>query len=85
MSSLAHDGAVYRRAETITKDDATNIPGGRTDAIHVGGAGNVVVVFPNDSTCTFTCAAGDILPVAAKRVNSTNTTATLMSALYATG
>ena len=85
MSTLSSDGTIYRRAETITKHDTTDIPGGRTDAIHVGGAGNVVVVFPNDSTCTFTCAAGDILPVAAKRVNSTSTTATAMTALYATG
>jgi len=85
MSSLAFDGVVYRRAAAITPHDTTNIATGPADAVYVGGAGNVVVVFENDSTVTMTAPAGAILPVRAKRVNSTSTTATALVALYATG
>lgn len=43
----------------------------------VGGAGNVVVVLADDSTCTYTSVpAGTYLLVRCKRVNSTGTTAT---------
>ena len=73
---------VYNKAAAITKSDTVDIADGITQAIYVGGAGVVVVVFPGGSTASFTCVAGQILPVQAKRVNSTNTTATLMVALY---
>ena len=77
----------YNKGVAITKSDSANFgpngtPDGCCSAIYVGGAGIVVVVFQDDSTASFTCIAGQILPVKAKRVNSTNTTATLMIALY---
>jgi hypothetical protein len=76
----------YTYGVAITKSDANNFAQVSDrftcDAIYVGGAGVVVVVFPDGSTQQFTCIAGQILPVAAVRVNSTNTTATLMIALY---
>jgi hypothetical protein len=72
----------YNLGADITKSDTVNIPQGLTDAIYVGGAGIVVVVWQNDTTSNFTAIAGEILPVKAKRVNSTTTTATLMVALY---
>lgn len=74
----------YNKGVSITKSDTDNFPDvdGPCASIFVGGAGVVVVVFENDSTASFTCVAGEILPVKAKRVNSTNTTATLMVALY---
>jgi hypothetical protein len=64
----------------ITKHDSTNFDV-QCRAIFVGGAGVVAVVFPNDNLVNFTCVAGTVLPVRAKRVNSTNTTATLMVGL----
>ena len=80
--------AVYNHATSIVPSDSTNIvyPVGRrhTDAIYVGGAGIVPVVFPNDTVVEFTAVAGEILPVAAKRVNNTNLTASLLKALYLT-
>lgn len=79
---LNTDALIYARAATITKHDSTNIPEGPTDAIYVGGSGNMVVVFMDNSTVTFAVVAGQVLPVRAKRVNSTNTTATNMAALY---
>jgi hypothetical protein len=74
----------YNKATAITKSDTDNFPtnDGPCDAIFVGGAGIVVAVFENDTTAQFTCVAGQLLPVRAKRVNSTTTTATLMVALY---
>lgn len=72
----------YNVCLAITKSDSVNFPQGLCDAIYIGGAGVVVVVMQDDSTASFTCVAGQILPVRAKRVNSTSTTATLMIALY---
>lgn len=80
----------YNLAQDITKHDTNNItryitiggPSGLTDAVYVGGAGVLVAVWEDGATSSFTCVAGQVLPVAIKRVNSTNTTATLMLALY---
>lgn len=74
----------YNKAVLITKSDTVNFPDvdGPCEAIFVGGAGIVVVVFENDTTAQFTCVAGQVLEVRAKRVNSTTTSATLMNALY---
>ena len=78
----------YNRADAVTKSDTVNLPyslstGYRlTDALYVGGAGIVVAVMQDDTAVQFTCVAGQVLPVAMKRVNSTTTTATLMVALY---
>jgi hypothetical protein len=77
----------YNVASAITPSDTvninlnTNLPDS-TDAIWVGGAGIVVAVLTNDRTANFTCTAGTLLPIKAKRVNATTTTATLMVALY---
>lgn len=52
------------------------------DAIHVGGAGNIVVVQENDVAVTLTgCLAGHVYRLRGKRVNSTSTTATNMTGL----
>lgn len=66
----------------ITPDDAANFSQ-VTRAIWVGGAGNVVVVWSDDTTSTLVgVAAGTLLPVRAKRVNATSTTATSMVGLH---
>lgn len=76
----------FKEWAAITKDDAANIQYGGLDrppdAIFVGGAGVVALVDQRGAVVNFTCAAGQVLPVQAKRVNSTNTTATLLVALY---
>lgn len=51
-------------------------------AIWVGGAGVVALVSESGAVTNYTCVAGTILPVRSKRVNSANTTATLLVALY---
>ncbi len=80
----------YNRAVAITKSDTVNfIPsvastGGwpTSEAIYVGGAGIVAAVFQDGTVVNFTAAAGEILPIRCIRVNDTDTTATLMVALY---
>lgn len=81
----------YARWQAITTSDTVNFDasvsttGGAVrpaDAIYVGGAGIVVAVAQTGATTNFTAVAGQILPVKAIRVNATNTTATLMVALY---
>jgi hypothetical protein len=52
-------------------------------AIYVGGDGNITLVTTDNQTVTFIgLVAGTILPVRAKRVNSTDTTATNLIGLY---
>lgn len=51
--------------------------------IYVGGTGDVTIVNPDDTAVTFAAVpAGTILPVQARRVNSTGTDATDMVGLY---
>lgn len=72
----------YNQYVAITKSDTVNFPDGLCRAIYVGGAGIVVAVAEDDATCAFTAVAGEILPIKAKRVNATTTSASLMIALY---
>lgn len=81
----------YNRAFTITPSDSTDFgPCGKgtgtsanlTDAVYVGGAGDVAVVFEDGAVFTFKAVpVGTTIPVRARRINSTNTTATLLVGL----
>ena len=75
----------FSQARAITKSDTVNfdvnLKNGLCDAIYVGGAGTMTVVFQDGSTQVFTVAVGDILPVKVKRVNNSGT-ASLLVALY---
>lgn len=78
---------VYNKHVAITTSDTVDIEpfqasGRLTDAVYVGGAGIVVAVDQSGNTAQFTAVAGEILPIAVRRVNSTTTTATLMVGLY---
>lgn len=77
---MATDPAGF--AAAITPSDSTNFEECRS--IYVGVGGDVVVVLPGSGgAVTFTAVpSGAILPVRAKRVNSTSTTATNLVALY---
>ena len=72
----------YTKWDAITPSDTANFPSGVCDAIRVGGAGNLVAVDEGGNPVTFAVIAGEILPIRAKRVNSTSTTATGLHALY---
>lgn len=68
--------------EAITKHD-TNDFAFVSRGIYVGGTGDVSAVMADGTVLTFSAVpAGTLLPIRCKRVNSTNTTATLMLALY---
>lgn len=72
-----------RYAVAITPSDSADISGGQlTRGIYVGGAGNIVAIVGGNAV-TFTGAiAGTVLPIRCTRVNSTNTTATALVALF---
>lgn len=78
----------FNKALVVVPDNALDFapfadsPGMPTLRLFVGGAGVVAAVFPNGSVVNFTCVAGQQLDLALRRVNLTNTTATLMVALY---
>jgi len=73
----------FNMFENITKSDTVDIGGGLTHGVWIGGVGNVVFVLENDELVTLTAVpAGTFLPIKVKRINSTNTTATLMVAMY---
>lgn len=66
---------------SVTPSDSTDLVGVR--ALYVGGAGNInVLAYGDTSPVVLTVSAGTILPIFAKRVYATSTTATLIVAMY---
>ncbi len=65
----------------VTKSDSTIV---NCRALYVGGAGDVAIVGIDDSVAVTLSSvpAGALLPIACKKVMSTNTSATLMVALF---
>jgi hypothetical protein len=55
-----------------------------TDGIYIGGgAGVLVLVLADNTTCTLSgVITGQIYPIAVRRINATNTTATNLVAVY---
>ena len=71
-----------RNLEAVTPDDSTEL-GRVSRALYVGGTGDVTVLTAEDQVITLSnVPAGTLLPIQIKRVNSTNTTATLMTSFY---
>ncbi len=81
--------------EAVTPSDSVNFTGPSDNiaagpsgdalcqAIFVGVGGIIVAIRDDDTAVTFTGAvAGTILPIQAKRINTTTTTATNMVALF---
>jgi len=72
-----------RSVVAVTPNDSTDL----TDvakALYVGGAGNISLIAADDSAAVTVTGvtAGSILPIRAKRVRATSTTATNILALY---
>jgi hypothetical protein len=71
-----------RNAEAITPSDTTEFSH-VSRGIYIGVTGDVVAVMPDDTAITFKNAVqGSVIPVVAKRVNATSTTATDLVALW---
>lgn len=69
------------RAEAVTKHDTNDLTY-VSRGIYVGGTGDVAAVMVSGDVVTFSAVpAGTLLPIRCKRINSTNTTATLMVAV----
>lgn len=75
--------APARALRAVTPNDSTDLEG-YVRALWVGGAGNVSVIAAEDTDPVTISGvpAGTILPIRAKRVRSTSTTATNIVALY---
>lgn len=67
----------------VTPNDSTDLSLGTCRAIYVGGAGNISLIDGAGSTILFSnVAEGSVLPVQTARIRATDTTATLLVALY---
>lgn len=73
----------YRKAAAVTTSDSTIV---NCEGFYVGGAGNVAIIAKDDATDTAVtltaCIVGQYYPIACKKIMSTNTTATLIVALF---
>lgn len=67
---------------SVTASDTVDIPLGTIKAIRANGSGDIAAVGEDDNVEVFTVAAGETLVMNPKRINSTNTTATGLVALY---
>jgi hypothetical protein len=74
-ATVAAHGAV-----AVTKSDSTVLQ--ITRSLYIGGTGDVAVTMADGQVVTFSAVAVGILPVQVTKVMSTNTTATLILALY---
>ncbi len=77
-------GVAITKSDTVNFDGSVSTSGGNVkpcDAIYVGVAGTLAVVWQDGSVSETTANPG-VLPFAAIRVNSTNTAATGLIALY---
>jgi len=72
----------YNLWTAVTPSDSADLAR-VTDGIWVGTGGNLVAVMQNNTTMTFAVPSGGWLPIVARRINSTNTTATGIVALNA--
>lgn len=81
ISSGGTHGGSAEEVFTITPSDTVNFDT-VVRGVYVGGAGNVVAISPSGAVVAFTAVpAGTVLPIRAKRINSTSTTATAMVGL----
>jgi hypothetical protein len=83
MAFSAAEAAPAKSWRVITPSDTVNMAAG-CRGIYVGGAGNVTLIGEDNVTpITFTAVpVGTFMPCGARRVMATNTTATLLVALF---
>lgn len=74
-------GDVVVKAETITPSDSADLAY-LTKELHIGGAGNLAVMWPDGTTSTLIGITAGRHPYSVKRVLDTGTTATNITASY---
>lgn len=78
--SMSHPSYDYA---AVTPNNSVDLPGGQARAFYIGGAGSIVLRDSAGDDVTFVAVnSGSILPVSAKRVLASGTTATNIVALY---
>jgi hypothetical protein len=83
MSEMIRPGASVAAVTPSDSTDIAKLNGHYPRALWVGGTGNVVIVTPDGEAATLANVAdGTLLPIQARRVNSTSTTATSIVAIY---
>lgn len=72
----------FNTALAVTPSDSADLPGGPSVALWIGGSGALSVILEGDASPVLISGivAGTLLPVRAKRVRATGTTATLIVA-----
>lgn len=68
--------------DTVASNFNRDQNNGFADAIYVGAAGTVTMVFEDNTTFQATAVAGQIIPFRCKRVNATGTAGSLLGACY---
>jgi hypothetical protein len=82
MAAIDHHQEGARNTAVVTPSDSADLSN-VTEALWIGGAGNVTIIDANGDTTLFSgIPAGTWLPVFAARVKSTNTTATSIVAIW---
>lgn len=74
--------APARRLRAVTPHDTNELTLGTCKALHIGGAGTLTVIAQGDTDAVQLNVGQGIVPVRAKVVKSTGTTATTIVALY---
>lgn len=69
--------------EAVTPSNTVDLPRGLTQAVWVGGGGDVAAVMQNGTVQVLAAVpSGATIPIAARRINATGTSATGVVALY---
>lgn len=71
-----------RKLLAVTPNDSTALSGGPCRALWVGTAGNVAVIADGDSSAVTLVNVSGLVPIEARLVMSTNTTASDIVAIY---
>lgn len=78
---MIRNGPIYNDGDAITPSDTVNLSR-PTDALQIGSAGTVAVVFESNKVLVLTVSGPQTLAVRVKRVNAASTSATGLAALY---
>lgn len=83
MARVRTDISSAYKAVAVTKSDSNTLADG-VRGVWVGGAGDLAVILAGDTAAVTLSAvpAGVLLPIQPSKIMSTNTTATLIVALY---
>lgn len=78
----AADASPFASAATVTPNDGTDLPGGVTRGVYIGGAGGLKVGMADGTTLTFAAVPLGVILLRVKRIYATGTAATNIVALY---